>query len=325
MNRAIDYLQKYIDDNAAYVHYDQEARKKLNMQLAGSFDFFKVTVLGQTVLFIKPVEKYTIGKIKSWMQTMEEKFDMPVAVIMDDLSPYMTKKLLMDRVAFIVPGKQISLPFLAMSIKNTRTKPTKEIKKFVPATQLIFLYILYADHNDFEIVEIKKELDISSITVSRGMEDLTSLGLLTYDITGKTGRKKIFHRVDRKEYYSVGKKYIDNPVRDIVYIDQLPNGITPIKTDLTALAEQTMLGEPTQMRYALNNKEKCRIEKYMISKEQAAEENSPMIFLYKYNVQPVAKDGYIDPISLIAGLTEYDERIEMSIEELMEDKEWFEE
>lgn len=325
MMNTIDFLHEYIDDKATYSDYKTEAKKKLSIQLAGSFEFYKTELLGETVMFLKPTDKYTAGKIQKWMSLIEEKLDIPVAVIMDDLTPYMIKKMLMEHIAFVVPGKQISLPFLAMHIKSLKKKETKNIRKFAPATQLIYLYILYSEKTDFEIEEIAELLNVSSMTAVRGMGDLTELGVITYDIAGQTGRKKIFHKTDKREYYSIGKKYIDNPVRDIVYISEIPDGVELIKADLTALAEQTMLDEPQQKRYALYYRDKSLIEDYIIEKERAEEEQCPMLQLFKYDVKKVTENGCVDPISMIAGLTDSDERIEMCIEELMEDKKWYEE
>lgn len=325
MEKVIEYLHEYIDDGAIYVNYNQKARKILSIQLAGSFDFYKTELLGVTVLFLKPTGRYALEKMKKWMSAIEDKTDIPVVVILEDMTPYMTKKMLMEHIAFVVPGKQMNLPFLAMTIKSIKKQAEREIRKFVPATQLIYLYILYEEKCDFEINEISEKLQISSMTAARGMNDLASLGLMTYKLEGKTGRKKIFQRISRKEYYSFGKKYIDNPVRSIVYVSKIPDGVPIIKSDLTALSEQTMLGEPPQMRYALDSKKKSLIEVYIISKEQAESEQYPMVQLLKYDAKMIARDGYIDPVSMIAGLADKDERIEMSIEELMEGKDWYEE
>lgn len=323
IEKTIEYLHKYIDEAAEYIEYNETAEKKLSAHLADSFHFYKVELFGEKVLFLKPTEKYTIAKIQKWMAIIESKTNLQTAVILDEATPYIIKKMLMERVAFVVPGRQINLPFLAMRIKSEKQHVGKEMKRFTPGTQLIYLSILYAEKENFDIETVAKKLNISQMTALRGLNALTGLNLLICDVCGKTGRKKIFRRIDMKDYYAKGKKYLDNPVKDVVYISRVPDGCRLIRSGLTALAEQTMLSEPEQESFALYWKNRAILNPVAVLKEQATEENLPIVQLFKYNVELLEINGYIDPVSMILGLEEKDERIEVSIEELMENRKWY--
>ena len=96
-----------------------------------------------------------------------------------------------------------------------------------------------------------------------------------------------------------------------------------MKSGLTALSDQTMLGEPDRETYAIYSKHRTELEKIQVSKEQAEMENLPIVQLMKYDISLLAENGYIDPISLVLSLTEKDERIEMAVDELMDGKSWF--
>ena len=48
-----------------------------------------------------------------------------------------------------------------------------------------------------------------------------------------------------------------------------------------------------------------------------------IIQVINYDIQKLTNNDEIDPISLIYSLDEKDERIELAIEEMMEDKIWF--
>ena len=61
----------------------------------------------------------------------------------------------------------------------------------------------------------------------------------------------------------------------------------------------------------------------MISKEQAMSENLPMVLILKYDAGCITKNDYEDPISMILGLSERDDRIDIAIDELMEKYEWY--
>ena len=58
-------------------------------------------------------------------------------------------------------------------------------------------------------------------------------------------------------------------------------------------------------------------------KEKALEEHGMIIQVINYDIQKLTNNDEIDPISLIYSLDEKDERIELAIEEMMEDKIWF--
>ena len=86
-----------------------------------------------------------------------------------------------------------------------------------------------------------------------------------------------------------------------------------------------MLGEMKQPCYAIQSKERGKLSGLEVSREQAMEENLPIIQLTKYDVGITSGGEYEDPVSLILGLSERDDRIDMAIDELMENMEWFEE
>ena len=323
MMKILSYVREYIDEEASCADYNKEARRLFSIQLAGMFEYYIFYVLDERFLVIKPVEYITVSKLQGIVQTVEDKAEMCVAIAFNELNPYAIKKMLKEKMAFIVPGKQISLPFLALCIKNERKRIRKDIKKFSPGTQLVFLYLLYSANTDFDIDQVINKLSISKMTAVRGLNDLYELGLLTFDTAGQTGRKKIYHKSDSSNFYLEGRKYLDNPVRETVYVNKLPEDLLTVKTDLTALAELTMLAEPVQKRLALCSKSRSQLDGVIIDKIEALEYNFPMIQLTKYDTGIFGERGCADPISIMLGLDEKDDRIEMAINELLNKYEWY--
>ncbi len=325
MKNSILYLRENIDESAFCEPFDRKSLKKnLSLQLISNFKYYKGRVLGEDVLFLKPKESLSASALQNAALSAEAKFSVPSILILDEITPYMMKKFLSDRTAFLVPGKCLNLPFLALQIKNERLSAArKTVRVFNPGTQLIYLYILYSKETVFTIDSISSALSISKMTALRGLNDLASVHLLSFEITGKTGRKKEYRVEDRKTFYSAGKKYLNDPVRDVVYVDKLPSDLTVIKSDLTALAEQTMLAEPEQKHYAMYYKEKEKIENCIVPADLALEEHLPVIQLLKYDPSLLTDNEYIDPITLVLSLEEQDERIEQAIDELLSNCDWY--
>ena len=208
-------------------------------------------------------------------------------------------------------------------VRTEKNTVHKAILKFTPATQLIFLFILYSDSEKFSIENIASELEISKMFAQRGLTELEHIGLLSHTLGGKTGRKKVFQSINKKEFYAEGKAYLDNPVRDRVCVKRMPEIDGSVVSDLSALAEQTMLGEPLQKHYAVYSRSRDDLDEYTVSEEQAMEEKLPVVQLMKYDVGKLSHNHYIDPVSMIYSLSENDERIQISVNELMEQCKWY--
>ena len=62
MDEIIKYLQSSIDEKAEIRKWN--AKELLNLQLAGSYEYYVVSALRETFMLIKPLEEFTISKIK---------------------------------------------------------------------------------------------------------------------------------------------------------------------------------------------------------------------------------------------------------------------
>ncbi|MBS6194040.1 MAG: hypothetical protein KH828_00485 [Clostridiales bacterium] len=322
MTGVLDYLKQMIDDEATLEEWD--AKQYLNLHLAGSYMYYRVTVLAETFLLIKPVEEQTIQKMKTHIFRIKEKTGYEAAVLVEQGTPYRVKKMLEERIAFLTEDRQMYLPFLALHIRKTQEKRAEAENKeqFTAATQMVFLALLYARQTEFCTEELVNDLKLSTMTILRAADELKKIGIVKCDIGGKTGRKKVFRPIEKKEYYRIGKEYLINPVKKSFYVSHIPNEVNAYKGGLTALAEQTLLGEPGNETYAVYGKI-SELEKYQVTKIQALTEGMPEIQLMQYDIGRLTENQYIDPITLNLSLKEKDDRTEIAIDELMRGIEWY--
>ncbi len=323
MKDILNYLKQCIDKDAVVERWN--AKQCLSIQLAGKYDYYIVTVLTESFLLIKPMEEQTISKIKTHIMKIRENAKYEVAVLLEDATSYRIKKMLEERIAFLAVDKQMFLPFLALHIKKKQERKIEAEKreKFAASTQMVFLALLYSDEKKYGAEELARELNVSAMTVLRAMDELKKIGIVNCEIGGQTGRKKIFKPIDKNEYYRIGKEYLFNPVKRSVDVRFIPDDMKIYKSGLTALGEQTMLGEPNREIFAVYGNLKT-LEKYQISRFQALEEGLPEIQIMQYDIGKLTGNQYVDPITLILSLGEKDERIEMAIDELMREAEWYE-
>ncbi|MEA4923426.1 MAG: hypothetical protein VB031_08780 [Eubacteriaceae bacterium] len=324
MKKVLDYLQNSLDANAKIKYWN--AKEYLNIQLAGGYEYYFVEALDESFLLIKPLNELTIPKAKIQMKRIQEKAGYEVAMLLDTPTAYKMKKMLEERIAFVTIDKQMYLPFMAVHIKRNKEQieDMEDREKFTALTQMIYLAVLYSDKAQFVTEELSKTLDVSNMTVLRAMEELQRIRVIDLEVSGKTGRKKIYEPIDRREYYRIGKKYLIDPVKKSWYVNHIPDNIQVYKAGETALAEQTMLGEPSNEIFATNAKATL-FEKVRVTKAQALMEGLPQIQIMQYDISKLTHNQYVDPVSLIMSIDKKDDRTGIAIDELMEGTVWYEE
>lgn len=320
-------LIESLDDKTSITSWNDQARSKLDLQLAGSYNYQLVDLLGERFLLIEPVEEGSLARMLGQKERIEAASGMPAAFCFRTLSLYKRKKLLENRAGFIDEEKELYLPFMALRIQlkeESENKPLNHAAQFAPGTQLLYLYLLYQPEQSYDMTALSQVLGISIMTAQRGLKDLQDKGLVTVTVGGKTGRLKTFRRIDQTLYYRKGKRFLSNPVKAELYVRSMPKGVKLLKSDLTALGEQTMLGKPERQTFAIDDKSAAAIDQSMLLSEDHAEDsNAVRIQVMKYNIAALTENDYVDPITLILSLSERDERIDMAVEELMEDKDWY--
>ncbi|MBQ6684582.1 MAG: HTH domain-containing protein [Firmicutes bacterium] len=316
------YLKDNIDDEVSVTTWN--AKRYLSLQLASMYSFYHVTILETEFLLMKPVKTLALTRMQHHMNLIIEKTHLNTVLLFEDVSPYLVKEMLKKKIGFISENKQMYLPFLALHLKKQRGTTIEEERfEFTAATQMVFLKMLYSAKLHFEIEQLAEELELSKMTVLRAIEELQNKRLLNIEIGGQTRRKKLIYPIDKREYYRTGKQYLIDPVRKNIYVRELPDGTEVFRGGLSALGEKTMLAEPEREILAIYEN-MGRLRKYQVTQEEALEKGFADVQVMKYDIRVLTEDRCVDPISLILSLHERDERIDMAIEEMMGEYEWYE-
>ncbi len=316
------YLKKNIDDNIKIYKWRQS--DKFPIFLKEVYHFYSTEILGRECLLLEIFDEATgIAVLKKHIKVIKNIVDNEVVLVYKTISRFRKKSLIQQRVPFIVKDKQMYLPFLGLDLKEVKDKPKKEIKAFSDSAQLTFLYFLY--HKDIRIngTGFAEMINVTVMTASRILSELYSLGLLTYEIGGKTGRSKEYKRIEDPEYYEVGSKYLKNPVKNTVYVEKTKENY-PI-AGLEALSMISMINPPDRKIRAIYKKDfyKTR-EKIIVDKAKIMDEKTDELQAWCYDSTFLSKNNIVDLVSLSASLSEIkDERIEQAIENSMEAEEWY--
>lgn len=233
------------------------------------------------------------------------------------------KALIEAQISFIVPGSQVYLPFLGVVLQERMKSAKAAPEKLSPVAQLILLCLIYnPDLQPIRKVDLAKRLKLSAMNVTRAVQELEALELVTVE---RAGRSDYVSAVaSGKSLYEKALTHMIDPVQKRRYVrkaDMLSE--LPMAGEY-ALAAHSMLSGPQIECKAISRKKYKELDG--IEEIDPAWANSLdyiQLELWKYDPQPLAAYHAVDVISLALSLCENkDERVEQAVEEMMEGYKW---
>lgn len=262
--------------------------------------------------------KFTIAAMKKQQKQYEEALQCPVAyeVVINSIS--MRNALVKNRISFIdLPGN-VFLPFMGIVLQDIYKKQRIRVDKMMPATQKVFLELLYMDDDkSASKSEIARKLNLTKTSVTRATAQLVDMALI---IQSKLGTEiSIRRNHPRREYYEKAKAFLINPIQKVVMVMVGETTWEMWYAGESALSQMSGLNLPGIEEMAIYKGENI-VDQFDIVDERIADnELFVKVQLWKYNPLYFARNGSVDPVSLVCSFQgNEDERIEMSIEELLE-------
>lgn len=278
---------------------------------------------------------------KHW-QAVSKHFQGDVIYLIESVSSYNRKRLIEQRVPFLVPSNQLYLPGLGIDLREY-FKPGRQTEKnhlSAPAQALLLREILQHDCAGLPAKDLAHKLGYSPMTITRAVKELTDRQLATAEKVGRekhlsfpaTGRalwqaaqpslqspatKRIWIAVlDSEKGKSLVEGHIAGESALAHYTDLAATGIDQraITTDKWAtLAKQAdiqvLASEPVGANPPFQSSQMIRKDRDAIELE-----------LWSYPPDVIAPGKpWVDPLSLWLSLaTNTDERVELARESLLE-------
>lgn len=261
----------------------------------------------------------TVAAMKKQQKKYEEALQCPVAYEIEIDSLSMRNAMVKNGISFInLPGN-IFLPFLGIALQDVYKKNYVKADRMMPATQMVFLELYYMDEGVSALKsEIASKLNLTKTSITRCTAQLEQMGLITQK---KSGTEIWVKRNSlRKEYYENAKQYLINPIQKCITVAHEEIKDQAFKAGESALSNKTELNPPSIEELAIYKGAEI-IDQLVIMDSRYEEHNKcARLQLWKYDPSYFVKDGMVDPISLACTFTDNeDERIEMCLEELLED------
>ncbi len=305
----------YIENTLGLKVYYQPWKYTNNLpyHLLDRYDFQQATLDSVKTLFLYPkTELDQLASVKKQIIKIQKLEPLPVVIILKNISRSRLQYMLSAHIPFIVPEKQIYLPFLGIALQNKFSAESVKREKLQPSAQVLFFYYLYQKKKQIYMNDAGKQLGFSAMTVTRAVRQLEQT---TFFTTEKDGvKKKLTGKYTARELYDKMQPYLISPVQKTIYADKQTPRSTMRIAGMSALSQMSMINPPDILCYAVNGKKEGAIGTDVLIDASA----QIKVELWKYDPDILSGNGTVDPLSLAISLRDNpDERIEEAVDILI--------
>ncbi|MEJ0101298.1 MAG: hypothetical protein WDO19_01535 [Bacteroidota bacterium] len=296
---------------------------KLPIYLNRTFKFYAVEIAEKKIILAEllSLKNFTPDQLKKQHYQLEDFSQLPVVFLIEHIEAYQRKRLVEKKIPFIVPGKQLYIPNLLIDLNESRRGSlTKYREKLSPAAQCLLLFHLQVENLDeMQLKIIAKKLNYSAMTVSRVAKELMQFSLC--NITG-TKQKAIDFPKNKKEIWNKALAVAINPVKQKVFVNQLPYSIQLPYSGETAMEHYTHLNAGKTKNFAIAKGKFIQLKRRKKFETNPYEGNY-LLEVWNYNPELLSKGKYIDELSLYLSMkNNNDERTQIELEHLVNKMKW---
>ena len=294
--QTVDYLNQVLGISVMY----KEGTISVPNFIHARYRLQMVTLDGKAAVFVYPNgELETVSAVKKHLERVENTANVPVVLIPKHLTFRQKEYLLRDHIPFIVEGKQIYLPFMALYLQERGDSERPDTKMMLPSAQLLLLCYIY--HG------------CGATSISRASRQLEEMGFIRAE---KRGVQKVIYS-DRtpEELFAAARERMRNPVKRTIYIPVEDASEKLLLSGYSALSEYSMMNPPMAECFAAGS---IAAWKKAASNRLESAEDQCAVELWRYDPRKLTKDHCVDRLSLALALSaDKDERIEEAVEEML--------
>jgi len=293
--------------------------------LREKYRFAKAELLGLRALLVIDAnpEEQSPATVRKHLDMLQSKQPAELIYVRARVTAYNRKRLIEQKVPFIVPGNQMYLPMLAIDLREHFRRIREEAPTFSPSTQVVVLHAMLRDAGQVLIPsEMAPLLGYSAMTMTRAFDELETAKLAEVTVRGRERCLRFIG--DRREIWEKAQPFLRNPVSKRLFIRRINGAEDATHAGLTALAHYSMLAPPAYTTYALSREEwKTLRQQHKIIEVPVQDPDVSEIEVWWYSPARFAEHGMVDQLSLYLSLkADHDERTETALEEMMEKIEW---
>jgi len=260
---------------------------------------------------------------------VEQKTGLRCLFLLDSLQPHTRRRLIERKLPFVVPGKQLNLPDLALDLREQFRSARPPVTQLMPASQVLVLAACLGrlrKDDAMSASQLAARFGYTRMTPTRAFEELRAVGLLERE-SDQRGAPRHF-TVQGSALWEKARPYLRSPVRKRVYLEDGYGGPANFMAGERALAEQSALGFGERSAWAINGEEWKQLQQgahLRILPEVLKKSSHTEFEIWHYAPRLLAEPPFVDPLSLILSLSAEavaDERVQKAVEHLLGKVEW---
>ena len=296
--------------------------------LRDSFQFGELALLGQpVVLAIERAEaRQSLSEVRIALDKVTALAGQRAVYVTDTLASYDRRRLIAQKIPFIVPGNQLYLPDLGLDLREYfRQRATFKEAALSPSAQAMLITALLRQpwQPDWQPSKVATTLGYTPMTLSRAVKELTAAGLATAYTVGRMRWLRM--ELPPAQVWERAKSALRTPVRRTVWVaahEVVAHQSSRI-AGLSALARCSMLTEPKWPVYAMTAADWKTAMDAGVRELPEPEAGAQEWQLWSYSPALMPDATTVDPLSLTLSLQENaDDRIQLALDELKGQLPW---
>lgn len=327
-----NYIEEIIGLDFDLQPLDKSVLNQLPIYLRNTYQWYELYLLNKRFIIAhtETDEDFTIAAIDNQLDNIEEKLQVPIILSVNEIEAYNRKRLIEKKRAFIVPYKQMYIPYLFIDLTEfkyqTKGRLSERLQPF--AQVIVIAHLLNTNYKyqieDIPLKEIANLFQVNTINVSRAVENLVDLNLI--EIINR-GRYKMFRFTkDRTQLWKYGleKDIFINPISKQYFTEfQFNWNQKLLSAGDTALTDYTNINPSDQIILATDHPTFNLIKKNNDVNMFNKFGGRFCIQIWKYDpkfMNRINHSAYnnVDPISLyLTYKDDRDERVQIELEQLI--------
>jgi hypothetical protein len=329
MEKLKEYIHQMLGEQLILKELPKESLNKLPFLFKNNYGFYTTELFNRELILLElnKEEVLNAAQLRKQLLAIQKIIDKRIVVVTEDITAINRKRLIDQKISFIVPGKQMYLTELLIDIQDFNK--AKEFQKeflLLPSAQLILLYHILHRQDDlsrYTFKELAEKFQYTQMGITKAIENLKRLAIV--EVIGTKEKNIVFEKDIQKLWKQVEIQLV-NPVMKRVYVDEKPKGL--LKSNTSALEEYSDMN-PSKLEYFAIEKNKFyELEKTNQLVNLNNENGNYALEVWKYNPELIAKGittkNNVDPLSLYLSLKEElgDERTDMALEQIIKKYIW---
>lgn len=322
----LHYLQEVLGIEAPGVKPWARANE-LPYFLRDAFQFSEIELLRQPVVLAigRAEAKPSLSEVRTWLDKVNALAGQPTVYVTDALASYERRRLIEQKVPFIVPGNQLYLPDLGLDLREYFRHRAPATEALSPSAQAILITALLRQpwQSDWQPSKVAFALGYTPMTLSRAVKELTAAGLASAYTVGRSRWLRM--ELPPDQAWERAKPALRTPVKRVVWV-AAPGDIAHRRSRIagvSALARYSMLTEPKWPVYAMTAADWKAATDAGVRELPEPETGAQAWQLWSYSPALMPDATTVDPLSLTLSLQgDADDRIQLALDELKGQLPW---